>query len=235
MSGRPALTEDGRAARWSGQHERRREQFVEAALVAIAEHGPEVSTEQIAQQAGVARTRLYKHFAGAHALNQAIAGRAAALITAELEPVWSFHGSPHEMIASAVTTHVTWLTAHRNLYFFLSKHSSAGVDGPAAPGGADGAGGADVVTDIKGTIAVHLTGLLRGYTDLLGVDASIVQPLAYGIVGFVDSAASRWVDEPGSTTLAEIVDQLSTWIWAILDSTLRAHGIEIDPREVITA
>lgn len=225
MSGRPALTEDGRAARWSGQHERRREQFVEAALVAIAEHGPEVSTEQIAQQAGVARTRLYKHFAGAQALNQAIAGRAAALITAELEPVWSFHGSPHEMIASAVTTHMTWLTSHRNLYFFLSKHSSAGADGPGA---------ADVVTDIKGTIAVHLTGLLRGYTDLLGVDTSIVQPLAYGIVGFVDSAATRWVDEPGSTTLAEIVDQLSTWIWAILDSTLRAHGIEIDPREVIT-
>lgn len=56
---------DGRSTRWAGEHQRRRAQFVEAALVAIARHGPETSTEQIAQQAGVARTRLYKHFTDA--------------------------------------------------------------------------------------------------------------------------------------------------------------------------
>jgi DNA-binding transcriptional regulator YbjK len=35
---------DGRAARWSGQREKRRAEFVEAALEAIAHYGPQAST-----------------------------------------------------------------------------------------------------------------------------------------------------------------------------------------------
>ncbi|ANZ35910.1 hypothetical protein BBK82_07250 [Lentzea guizhouensis] len=49
---------DGRAARWAGQREMRRAEVAAAALDAIAEHGPQVSTEQIAERAGIARHTL---------------------------------------------------------------------------------------------------------------------------------------------------------------------------------
>ena len=101
---------DGRATRWAGQHERRRAEFVDAALAAIAEHGPDVSTEQVAEKAGVARTRLYKHFDDAGDLQRAISRRVSELITEELEPVWNPQGTPREMITTAVDTHLRWLT-----------------------------------------------------------------------------------------------------------------------------
>src|SRR5215469_4167626 len=78
-----AAPSDGRAARWAGQQERRRREFVDAAMRAIAEHGPDVSTGQIAAEAGVARTRIYKHFVDAADLQGAIAERALEQVTTD--------------------------------------------------------------------------------------------------------------------------------------------------------
>ncbi|GAB2859708.1 TetR/AcrR family transcriptional regulator [Nocardioides pacificus] len=214
---------DGRARRWSGQHERRRAEFVEAALLAIAEHGPDASTEQIAQRAGVARTRLYKHFAGAAELNQAIAARAVDLVTAELEPVWNPQGTPTDMIGTAVATHLRWLTEHSNLYRYLTKHSVSGH-----------AEGSDVVADIKGSIAQHLAELFAGYLTLFEVDTGLAEPLAWGLVGYVDSAATRWVENPGATTFEQMSDFLARGIWAILDDALRSYGLTLDPHVPLT-
>jgi AcrR family transcriptional regulator len=61
---------DGRAARWSGQRNKRRTEFVEAALQAVARYGPQTSTEQIASHVGVTRTKLYRYFDGAADLHQ---------------------------------------------------------------------------------------------------------------------------------------------------------------------
>ena len=41
--------------RWAGQRERRRAEFIDAALVVIEQHGPQTSTEQIAAHVGVSR------------------------------------------------------------------------------------------------------------------------------------------------------------------------------------
>lgn len=219
MTSEPAAV-DGRAARWSGQHERRRAQFVEAALDAIAEHGPDVSTDQIAQRAGVARTRLYKHFAGAADLNRSIAARAVELVTAELEPVWNPQGSPMEMISTAVSTHLRWLTEHGNLYRYLTKRSLSGsADGP------------DAVTDVKSSIAQHLSALFDTYFELLGIEGVPAEPLGYGLVGYVDAAATRWLERPGDVTLDEMIDQLTRAIWAVLDEILERHGIVLDPSD----
>jgi len=217
---RERVAVDGRAARWSGQHERRRDQFVEAALLAIAEHGPAVSTDQIAQRAGVARTRLYKHFDGAADLNRAIAARAVELVIAELEPVWNPQGSPLEMIGTAVATHLRWLREHTNLYHYLTKHSASGTtEGP------------DAVADVKSSIAQRLTALFGSYLALLGIEDVRVEPLAYGLVGYVDAAAVRWAEHPAGVTLDQMVDQLSRAIWAVINEILERHDISLDPAD----
>ena len=224
MSSPPAPSDapvaDGRATRWAGQHERRRAEFVEAALAAIDEHGPEVSTEQIARRAGVARTRLYKHFSGAADLTRAIATRAVELVSVELGPLWAAEGTPRQIIEGAVGAHLRWLTENRNLYRYLVRHSASGATD-----------GHDAVTDIKGAIAAHLTGMFAEFLNAASARVGLAEPLAHGLVGYVDAAASRWVDSPESLTLEEMTDFLCGSIWAIIDHQLRGYGIEIDPDE----
>ncbi|WP_241153839.1 TetR/AcrR family transcriptional regulator [Nocardioides pantholopis] len=220
MSASPAPDDgapDGRAARWAGQHERRRAEFVDAALAAIAEHGPDVSTEQIAQRAGVARTRLYKHFSGAGELNRAIAARAVELVSAELTPLWEASGTPREIIEGTVVAHLGFLTEHRNLYRYLVRHSASGA-----------MDGHDAVTDIKGAIAGHLTGLFAEFLNAAGAEIGLAEPLSHGLVGFVDAAANRWVDSPGSLPLEQMTEFVSGSIWAILEHQLRAVGLQIE-------
>lgn len=215
--GPPPLATDGRAARWSGQQQRRRAEFVDAALVAIKRHGADVSTEQIAAEAGVARTRLYRHFAGAHALNEAIAERAESMILEGLAPVWDASSSPRDIIRTAVTTHLGWLTENQQLYLYLVRHSVAT------------AAGDNVVNDVKRLISNLLTRLLDEYVEAVGLDTRVIQPLSFGLVGFVDAAAARWVSDPAGVDLDEMVDLLAAWIWSVIDGVLRGVGLEVDP------
>jgi AcrR family transcriptional regulator len=212
------MSTDGRATRWAGQHERRRAEFVAAALAAIAEHGPEVSTEQIAERAGVARTRLYKHFADAADLQRAIAHRVTELITAELEPVWEPAGTPRQMIDAAVGTHLRWLTEHTNLHRYLVRYSMTGS-----------AGDPTAFTDVKTAIGVQLTRLFTGYLDAFGLDPRPAGITAFGLVGYVESATTRWLEGADRIPVAELAGQLSDAIWTLLAHTLRSRGVVLDP------
>lgn len=208
---------DGRAARWTGQQERRREEFVEAALAAIDEHGPEASTEQIAAQAGVARTRLYRHFSGAVELNQVIAARAEQMLLERLATAWDTSASPENVIRTAVSTHLQWMTEHRNLYRYLVRHS---ITTPA---------GDTVVNDVRQIIAGLLAALIGEWATVLRIETTIIQPLSSGLVGFVDGAAARWAEEPGDLTLDELTSLLSDWVWAVVEAALRSQGVSLDP------
>ncbi|SFW85622.1 TetR/AcrR family transcriptional regulator [Amycolatopsis australiensis] len=209
---------DGRAARWAGQRERRRREFVDAALRAIAEHGPDVSTGRIADVAGVARPQLYKHFDDATDLKLAIADRATELITTALLPIWEPQGSAMQMIAVAVDAHTGWLAENGNLYRYLTRHSQL-----------EGHLGRDAVADVKTVIARQLTQVFEFYLTAFQLDTRIADVVSFGVVGLVDSCAAQWLEEPRGITRTQLTDLLTRWIWRIVDDALRAGGIELDP------
>lgn len=215
---------DGRATRWAGQRERRRREFVDAALRAIAEHGPDASTEQIATAAGVARTRLYKYFADAADLQGAISDRVAGLLAVELAPIWNPHGTPREMIRAAIDAHTGWIAEHPHLYLYLTVHSASAK-----------AGGRNPITDSLAAIGEHLTLFFRHYLDLFGLDTRLAEPVAFGLVGLVDSTVNRWLANPNGITRADLAALLARWVWRILDDTLRENGVELDPDEPLAA
>ena len=206
---------DGRATRWAGQHQLRRAQFVDAALAAIARHGPDTSTEQIATQAGVARTRLYKHFTDATDLHQSITHKAVELIARELAPVWNPTGPVMEVISTAVGSYLRWLGKHRNLYYFLGRH-------PLTTRG-------DSIRDIRATISSYLTRVFEAYLTAFGLDTRICEPLAFGIIGLVESATSQWLDHPAIISGDELTQHLTQWIWHMIDNTLQTRGVQLDP------
>lgn len=209
---------DGRAARWEGQQERRRREFVDAAMRAIAEHGPEVSTGQIAATAGVARTRIYKHFEDAADLQRAIAERALELVGTDLEPLWRPRGSAMEMISAIIDTLIGYLCEHRNLYRYLTKYAPSARNSDR-----------DVVSDVKTAIGDHLTRLFTYYLTEFGGDTRLADLDAFALVGLVESAISRWLDHPAGLTRDELAGHLTRSVWVLIDRVLRDAGIELDP------
>src|ERR1700683_1419915 len=93
---------DGRAARWSGQRDKRRAEVGEAALQAIAHYGPQASIEQVADHVGVTRTKLYRYFDGAADLHRSVARRACDMLTARQTPTWNAMARPMDMITNTV-------------------------------------------------------------------------------------------------------------------------------------
>jgi AcrR family transcriptional regulator len=185
---------------------------------AIAEHGPDVSTSQIAAEAGVARTRIYRHFEDAADLQGAIAGRALEMVTSGLEPLWKPRGSPMEMIRGIVDSLIGYLSENQHLYQYLTKYS------PSAAGS-----DTDVVTDVKTAIAHHLTRLFTYYLSEFGADTGLAEINAFMLVGMVESAISRWLDSPGEVSRGALARHLSRSIWVLLDLELRDSGVELDP------
>lgn len=215
---------DGRTARWAGQRERRRREFVEAALRAIAEHGPDVSVEQITEEAHVARTGLYKYFADASDLHSAISDRVTELIVAELAPVWNPQGTPMQMIRSGIGAHVGWIAEHVHLYRYLTMHSlSAHV------------GKQDAITDVKTAIGQHLTRLFAHYLHTFELDTRVAEPIAFAVVGLVESSTTRWLENPHDMEREELTDLLARWVWRLLDDTLQTGGTALDPHQPLTA
>jgi AcrR family transcriptional regulator len=174
--------------------------------------------EQIAARAGVARTRIYRHFTDRADLEHAISERVAELIVAELDPLWHPEGSTRQMISAVIGAHAGWLAANRHLYAYLVAHS-----------GFDGADAADGYNGVRQAVAEHLTGLFGGYFGLVGVSDAVAESVAYGILGLVESVTNRWLERPGTQDAAAVAEQLSAWVWAMLDSTLRAAGVAWDP------
>lgn len=213
-----ATARDGRAARWAGQREKRRTQFVEAAVHAIARHGPQTTTEQIAESLGVTRTKLYRYFDNASELNQAVARRAGDMLFAALAEVWSPIGIPYQIVTGWVGTYVGWVSENSNLYRYVIRHAVG-----------DGTTRGDVVTDIKTTIGTHFSQWFTAYWMAFGVDPQPARPLAFGIVGFMESATTHWLDNPAHISQDELISQLAQWVWCLIDNTLQAGGVHLDP------
>lgn len=187
-------------------------------MEAIATYGPDVSTGQIAAVAGVARTRIYKHFEDAADLQAAIAERALELVATGLEPVWNLEGSAKKMISGVVDAVITYLADHQNLYHYLTKYAPSARNSDR-----------DVVTDVKTGIGTHLTRIFVHFLTEFGAETKMAGVYAFSLVGMVESAVNRWLDEPEGVTREELAAHLTRQIWLLLDAGLRANGVELDP------
>jgi AcrR family transcriptional regulator len=215
---------DGRTARWSGQRDRRRAEFVEAALRAIAHYGPQTSTEQVANFVGVTRTKLYRYFDGAADLHHSIAQRVSEMLIGAQKPVWNRTWRPMEMVTNAVSVHLRWRIEHPNLYQYLTCHSlSDEVNGVAA------------IREVNSAVATNLSELIGAYFRAFGLDERPAEPLSFGIVGFVESAATHWLNNAAPLPLEEFTAQLAEWIWLLLSNTFQSGGIHLDPHQPLAA
>ena len=202
---------DGRRLRWTEHREHRRAAFVAAGARAIDQYGPAASAEQIAEVAGVSRTVLYRYFRDREDLRQAIADHVVRAVLDSVLPklAVSAEATPRDIIRSAIAVIVGWLDEHPNLYYFLrSRRDGASLD------------------SVEGTLADNVAALLKTMMVLFGIESEQAEPGAYGIVGFVESIGSWWLQHRGMSR-DRLTDLVTVGVWHLLDGTARDYGIEL--------
>jgi AcrR family transcriptional regulator len=207
----PAEVADGRRLRWTEHRANRRDAFVAAGAAAVDRFGPTASAEQIAAVAGVSRTVLYRYFRDREDLRQAIADHVVRAVVDSVLPKLTIRpdATPHEIISTAVAVIVGWLDEHPNLYHFLrSRRTGASLD------------------SVEGTLADNVAALLKTMMIVFGIDSEQAEPGAYGIVGFVESVGSWWL-EHRTMSRDRLTELITTGVWHLLDGTAREFGVEL--------
>jgi AcrR family transcriptional regulator len=202
---------DGRRLRWTAHRAQRRDGFVHAGVQAVDRYGPGASAEQIADIAGVSRTVLYRYFRDREDLRTAIADQVVRAVVDSVLPKLAIRpdATPHEIIRSAIDVIMGWLDEHPNLYHFLrSRRTGASLD------------------SVEGTLADNVAALLKTMMILFGIDSEYAEPGAYGIVGFVESAASWWLDHR-TLSRDRLAEQITMGVWHLLAGTAAEFGVQL--------
>jgi AcrR family transcriptional regulator len=212
-------TGDARRDRWRSHRAARRAEFVEAAMRALAEHGPDVGMDHIAAEAGVTKPVLYRHFADKADLFVALGHRGTEILFDRLIPALNNEEAPVPRIRKSLDAFFTTVDEHPHLYRMLLRRNLA--NRPVEQ---------DIVAEDKELIAKALSVLLGDYLRAMNLDSGAAEPWAHGIVGMVQNVSEWWLERRTMNREA-VVEYLTQIIWSAIDGFTRAQGIAIDPNK----
>jgi AcrR family transcriptional regulator len=202
-----AVPGDGRRRRWEEHKRARREEFVAAALRAIRAHGDDVSLDDIAAEAGVSKSVLYRHFHDKADVFRAVLDRVASdLFLPRVATALLTQQDDEDLLRAAVSSYIGLVVEEPTLYRFVFTHNALGRKG-------------DFVATMEDAIAQALSALMADRLRRTGADSGGAEPWAYGVVGMVQLASHRWVDHPTMSAEA-LVDYLVSLAWQGLSGVL---------------
>ena len=197
----------------------RREELLDAALIAVRRLGPSVSMNELAAEAGVTKPILYRHFGDREGLVAALAARFTADLMAELEKaLLRPEANPRTTVESAVEAFVGILERDPDVYRLLVHRAVR-----EQPGAAEALGG--FLRQVGRAIALVLGEQLRA----AGADSGGAEVLAHGIVGLVHSSGDWWLENP---TMPRT--RLVTYITDLLWGGLSGMGLSTNSEENVT-
>jgi AcrR family transcriptional regulator len=215
LMGEPVKSADGRRDRWDAHRQRRRGQFVAAALRVLTDRGPELPMEAVAAEAGVAKPVLYRYFADKDELIAALGQFGSDLLLTRLLPAIAADLPARQRVRQAVDAYFSVIEENPNLYWLLARNCYS-------------RGGAAHVARSKELIASRLAGVLEDYLRVFGLDATLAEPWAHGVTGLVQATGEWWLlrRPVGRDRVVALVTDL---IWAAFAGTLAEAGILVDP------
>lgn len=120
------------------------------------------------------------------------------------------------MIDEALRKLLDWISGNAHLYRYVMIADARSSSSAYSAG-------------LKTMIGEHLTRMFTSYLRGFELDGAAGEPLAFGLVGMVDSVVARWQDFPGNYDKDQLAEYLGGWAWAAIDQSLRAHGVHLDP------
>ncbi len=225
MTPEPASAPDGRDERWAAHREERRAQILDAAIAVIEREpvGAEIHVRQIAQEAGLGRPVIYRHFADRADLDRAVQKRILELLMGRLVPEFELSGTIAQIIERIVYAYVEWAAEHPALHRIGAAESQ------------DAARLGDVVQvtqQIGGLIAMLVTsGATLLEVELTAEDHQVLDPLVFGIVGQAVGTVRFWLARADRVPSREVLAvHLTRSVWFQIDGHARDRGIVLDPQ-----
>lgn len=200
---------DGRSSRWDAHREARRADFVAAAVAAIAEHGPDVHIDRIAERAGVSKPVLYRYFTDKDELHAAVGRWGADEVLGRVVPPLTTREPVRARVDRAVDGYLAALEEHPQVFLLLVRHR-----------------GSDPLRDGKAAISAALARVLGDTLRALDVDAAGAEPWAEGVVG-LGLATGEWWLERRTMSRAAVAAYLGAFVWHALEGAAAELGVPL--------
>ena len=201
---------DGRHSRWDAHREARRNELIEAAIVAVRDYGHTVGMDQIAAVAHTSKPVIYRYFSDKADLYNAVGQQMAAHLQRMITKAVSRATDTRGRLRAAIDAYLGVLDETPELYQFVvlfpvrHRHTRRGH---TAPGG-------ELLGDFVEVIGRLITAQLAQDLERRGLDPKLASPWGESMMGFVRAAGDWWLANPTAMTRAELSDHLTALLWS---------------------
>lgn len=214
---------DARSERWREHRKKVRGEIVEAAFRAIDRLGPAVSVREIAEEAGTAKPKIYRHFADKSDLFHAVGERLRDMLWAAIFSSVDFTTDPlRDVIRHSVAEYVALVDRYPNVVRFF-------IQGQAPDQAESTMRTLNEAREITLTIAEMFNNELSD----LELDHSALELAAFAAFGSAASATDWWLGASSGAPRRMADDKfaahLATIMMGLINSTAELLGITFDP------
>src|SRR5580693_456096 len=224
---KPGVKVDARSERWREHRKKVRGEIVEAAFRAIDRLGPDLSVREIAEEAGTAKPKIYRHFTDKSDLFQAIGERLRDMLWAAVFPSVDFAtNSAREIIHRSAEEYVNLVDEHPNvLRFFIQGRFPEQSE-------------STMRTLNEGReITLAMAEMFNNELREMELDPAAIELAAFAAFGSAASATDWWLgsdlDSPRRMPREMFVEHLTTIMMGVIGGTAELLGIELDPDQPI--
>ena len=212
---------DGRRLRWLAHNQARRRVIIDAAIRVLerSEPGDDIQVQLIAEEAGLARTVLYRHFHDRVDLDLAVQASICKDLGERLMGTLSYDAKPLDIIRNVVRGVVNWAVEHPTLFWFIELE----LPGP----------GPHPLSEAIEQIAEQIESLMNLVVDYFGVelsatDRAALDPWVFGLIGAVFSGVKRWRSRLETVPSADAFARLlADSIWLQIKGMAEMRGITV--------
>ncbi len=214
---------DARSERWREHRKKVRAEIVDAAFRAIDQQGPAVSLREIAEEAGTAKPKIYRHFTDKSDLFQAIGQRLRDMLGTAIFPSIDLSvDSGREVIRRSVEQYVRLVDEHPNVIRFLIQGRFAEQSESTMR-----------ALNESREITLAMADMFDNELGEIELDAAALELAAYAAFGSIASATDWWLgteqESPRRMPSEDFVAHLTTIMIGSINGTCELLGIALDP------
>ena len=220
---KPGVKVDARSERWREHRKKVRGEIVDAAFRAIDRLGPELSVREIAEEAGTAKPKIYRHFQDKSDLFQAIGERLSDMLWAAIFPSIDLKtDSAREIVRRSVEEYVSLVDQHPNvLRVFIQGRTAASPQ---------------ILEEGRG-ITLAIANMFDNELREMELDHAAFELAGNAAFGSAASATEWWLgpdaDTPRRMPRERFVAHLTTIMMGVIVGTAEALGLSMDPDQPI--